>query len=153
KQNATANKEGLYTAPFLSPGAYVITVQAPGFATTSSEPLTISVGQVLTFDVELKIGGTAEQVTVTGNSFTMNTTDASVSTIIDQQFVQNIPLNGRSFQDLISLTPGVNTVSPINWQFFAATGDFSVNGQRAESNNYIVDGVSANFSSGNGAGW
>jgi hypothetical protein len=147
------NTEGLYTAPFLSPGMYVIAVQAPGFATASSEPLTLTVGQTLSFEVQLKVGSTNEQVTVdAGGSLTLNTTNASVSTIIDRQFVANIPLNGRSIQDLISLTPGVTTTTPEDGGQTGVSGDFSVNGQRTESNNYIVDGVSANFSAGNGSG-
>jgi hypothetical protein len=147
------NAEGLYTAPFLSPGTYVISVQAAGFATASSEPLTVTVGQTLAFDVQLKVGGTNEQVTVNaGASEMVNTADASVSTVIDRQFVANIPLNGRSFQDLISLTPGVITTTPQDGGLLGVSGDFSINGQRTESNGYIVDGVSANFSAGNGSG-
>jgi len=146
----TTNDSGLYTAPFLSPGRYVITVQAPGFSTATSEPLIVNVGQMLVFDVELKVGNASEQVTVTANSPTVNTTDGSVSTVIDQKFVDNMPLNGRSVQDLISLTPGVTTTSPLETSTLGVTGDFSINGQRTESNGYIVDGVSANFSSGAG---
>lgn len=65
----------------------------------------------------------------------------------------NIPLNGRSFQDLISTTPGVVTQSPqAATQYPGYVGDFSINGQRTQSNYYTVDGVTANISAGNGAG-
>src|SRR5438874_10438711 len=74
----------------------------------------------------------------------INTTDASVSTVIDQTYVKNMPLNGRSFQDLILLTPGVVTSSPQSLSGLGTNGEFSVNGQRTESNYYTVDGVSAN---------
>jgi len=73
--------------------------------------------------------------------------------VVNQKFVENIPLNGRSFQDLISMTPGVVTQTPQNTsQSVGTSGDFSVNGQRTQSNYYTVDGVSANISSGNGNG-
>src|SRR6202012_5252677 len=98
------------------------------------------------------IGATSESVTVETASTLLNTTDASVSTVIDRKFVSNIPLNGRSFQDLISMTPGVVTQSPQAGSSLAYNGDFSVNGQRTESNYYTVDGVSGNISAGNGYG-
>jgi hypothetical protein len=92
-------------------------------------------------------------VTVEANGLNINTTDASVSTIVDRKFVENIPLNGRSFQDLISMTPGVVTQSPQNTnQFIAFSVDFSVNGQRTESNYYTVDGVTGNTNAGVGGG-
>jgi hypothetical protein len=76
-----------------------------------------------------------------GDALNINTTDATVSTVVDRQFAENLPLNGRSFQSLIQLTPGV--VLTVNNGF--DTGQFSVNGQRASSNYWVVDGVSANI--------
>jgi hypothetical protein len=70
----------------------------------------------------------------------LNTSDASVSTLISNRFVENMPLNGRSFSSLIDLVPGV-VLAPTN-QF--EQGQFSVNGQRADANYFLVDGVSAN---------
>jgi len=86
-------------------------------------------------------------VTVEGGASMINTTDASVSTVIDHTYVENMPLNGRSFQDLILLTPGVvtQTPQPTGASGLGQTGEFSVNGQRPEDNYYTVDGVSANF--------
>jgi hypothetical protein len=71
----------------------------------------------------------------------VNTTSATVSTVVNQNFVENIPLNGRSFQTLIMLTPGVVVTATA----FDDQGQFSVNGQRADANYFTVDGVSANF--------
>src|SRR5258706_7599146 len=76
----------------------------------------------------------------------INTTDASVSTVVDQTYVKNMPLNGRSFQDLILLTPGTVTQTPQG----GPIGEFSVNGQRAQSNYYTVDGVGANLNATSG---
>jgi hypothetical protein len=85
-----------------------------------------------------------ETVTVQGGAPVLNTTDASVSTVVDQNYIANMPLNGRSFQDLILLTPGVVTNTPQQGGTVGSSGEFSVNGQRTESNYYTVDGVSAN---------
>jgi hypothetical protein len=71
----------------------------------------------------------------------VNTESGTVSTVINRTFVENVPLNGRSFQTLIQLTPGV-VVTPST---FNDQGQFSVNGQRADANYFTVDGVSANF--------
>src|SRR5258707_4585872 len=95
----------------------------------------------------------SESVSVEGALSLINTTDASVGTVVDRKFVENVPLNGRSFQDLISMTPGVVTQSPNASPTGAGSGgDFSVNGQRTESNYYTVDGVSGNVAAGTGSG-
>ncbi len=88
----------------------------------------------------MKVGDVSETVNVTGEEPLINESPA-VGTIVDRQFVANIPLNGRSFQSLITLTPGVVTV-PSNTN---QSGQFSVNGQRSSANSFMVDGVSANF--------
>ena len=72
----------------------------------------------------------------------MNTESGTVSTVVDRTFVENLPLNGRSFQTLIMLAPGVVVTPPV----FDEQGQFSVNGQRADANYFTVDGVSAKVS-------
>jgi hypothetical protein len=100
----------------------------------------------------MSVGSTSESVTVEAGAPLINTQDASVNTVVDRKFVANTPLNGRSFQDLISLTPGVVTQSPNASSKVGGGGDFSVNGQRTESNYYTVDGVSGNVAAGTGIG-
>ena len=87
----------------------------------------------------LALGLVSETSTVMGTPL-LQTDSAAVSTVVDQQFVRNMPLNGRSFQSLIALTPGVVFTSQNLGQ-----GQFSVNGQRSNANYFMVDGVSANF--------
>ncbi len=82
-----------------------------------------------------------------GGAPLVNTENATVSTVVDRQFAENLPMNGRSFQTLIQLTPGV-VVVPTN---VVDAGQFSVNGQRAASNYWMVDGVSANVGVSSGA--
>jgi hypothetical protein len=147
-----ANGEGYYVVPNLPPGAYRIQVSNSGFKTIIKPDIVIHVEDALAINFTLPIGAASEIVTVEGGAPLMNTTDASVGTVVDRKFVENIPLNGRSFQDLISMTPGVVTQSPQSGSSLGANGDFSVNGQRTESNYYTVDGVSANVAAGTGYG-
>lgn len=151
--SAKTNNVGMYLVPILPPGHYHVQVAKLGFTTIIKADVILNVQSALALNFILPVGATSESVTVDANSSLINTTDASVSTLIDHKFVENIPLNGRSFQDLISLTPGVVTQSPQNSsQGIGVSGDFSVNGQRTESNYYTLDGVSANINAGNGYG-
>jgi hypothetical protein len=152
ERRVKSNSTGYYTAPFLQPSHYKVFVQATGFDTSVSNELILTVGQNLALNFQMRVGSTQQEVTVNAGSQLLNTTDASVSTVVDQKFVANMPLNGRSFQDLISMTPGVVTATPqTTFTSPGTNGDFSVNGQRTESNYYTVDGVSANVSGGGGA--
>jgi hypothetical protein len=147
------NGAGIYTVSILPPGQYLVQVSKAGFKTLIKPGITLNVQSALALNFTLPVGATSESVTVEAGTSTINTTDASVSTVIDRKFVENIPLNGRSFQDLISMTPGVVTESPQTTnQAVGYNGDFSVNGQRTESNYYTVDGVSGNVLPGNGNG-
>jgi hypothetical protein len=152
RRQTTTNGEGYYHVEGIDPGKYDATVQASGFKTLTRENMIFHVGDEGRVDFRMQIGESAQRVDVDGSGLQINTTDASVSTVVDQKFVANMPLNGRSFQDLISMTPGVVTQSPQTSTQVGSNGDFSVNGQRTESNQYIVDGVSGNVNAGNGLG-
>jgi outer membrane receptor protein involved in Fe transport len=148
------NSAGIYLIPVLPPGHYHLQVTKPGFKTVIKPDVVLYVQSALSLNFSLPVGATSESITVNASSSLLNTTNPSVSTVINRKFVKNIPLNGRSFQDLISLTPGVINQSPQYYQtqIVGGGGDFSVNGQRTQSNYYTVDGVTANISSGNGGG-
>jgi hypothetical protein len=147
------NGAGIYTVSILPPGRYRVQVSKVGFKTLIKPDITLNVETALALNFTLPVGARSESITVEAGSSSINTTDGSISTVIDRKFVQNIPLNGRSFQDLISMTPGVVTQTPQNTsQFSGYAGDFSVNGQRTESNYYTVDGVSGNINAGDGFG-
>jgi carboxypeptidase family protein/TonB-dependent receptor-like protein len=140
------NGEGIYVVPNVPPGPYRIQVSNSGFKTIIKPDIVIHVQDALAINFTLPIGAASEIVTVEGGTPMINTTNASVSTIVDQTYVRNMPLNGRSFQTLILLTPGIvtQTSQSSNYSALGQTGEFSVNGQRTESNYYTVDGVSAN---------
>ena len=144
--SAKTNGEGIYLVSSLPPGTYRLQVSKAGFKTLVKPDILLSIEDALAINFTLPVGAVSEVVTVSAGVPILNTADGSVSTIVDQNYVKNMPLNGRSFQDLILLTPGAVTQSPQN-NFNAQlgqTGEFSVNGQRTESNYYTVDGVSAN---------
>jgi hypothetical protein len=153
QQISVSNRSGTANFPFLKPGHYALTISKDGFSDVTVSSILLNLGDNKHLQLVLKVGSTNQNVTVDGSGITINTTDGSVSTVINRQFVANIPLNGRSFQDLISLTPGVVTQSPQTTSTSPGNrGDFSINGQRTESNYYTVDGVSGNVSAGSSAG-
>jgi hypothetical protein len=139
---AKTNREGIYVIPALPPGNYLMTVTKTGFRTVSVTGIKLNVQDNLSRNFVLQVGSAAESVTVRADSATINTTDASVGTVIDRNFVDSLPLNGRSFNTLLQLTPGVVIAQT---QGAAATGQFSIAGQRTDANSFTVDGVSANF--------
>ena len=148
------NGEGIYILPNLAPGQYRLQVSKVGFKTLIKPDIILNVQDALAINFTLPIGAASETITVEGGAPLVNTQSASVSTVIDRNFVESLPLNGRSFNTLLQLTPGV-VIAPST---FNSPGQFSVAGQRTDANNFLVDGVSANFgvaagiSAGGGSG-
>jgi carboxypeptidase family protein/TonB-dependent receptor-like protein len=141
RRTATTNSEGYFNVPLLPPSNYTLTVSCEGFAPAEIRDIVLNVGDQKSLLVQMKVGVVTGSVIVMPDALLVNTSPA-VSTTIDKIFVSNLPLNGRSFQSMILLTPGV-TVTAVGQDF----GQFSVNGQRASSNAFIVDGVGANIGS------
>ncbi|MFP5229115.1 MAG: TonB-dependent receptor domain-containing protein [Acidobacteriota bacterium] len=148
---AETNKDGSYSLSSLPVGPYRMQIEKVGFRTILKEGLFLHTQDVLQINFQMAVGSTSETVTVSGAGNNINTTDAAVSTVIDRQFVQEIPMNGRSFQTLVLLSPGVVTNTP---QLGAGTppsndqGEYSVNGMRTDSNNFTVDGATASNNPG-----
>jgi hypothetical protein len=138
------NGEGIYVVTNLPPGPYRLQVSKIGFKTLIKPDIILNVQDNLGINFTLSVGAASEIVTVTGGAPLMNTESAAVSTVVDRQFAENLPMNGRSFQTLIELAPGVVITTSTS----ADNGQFSVNGQRADSNYWMVDGVSANVGIG-----
>lgn len=141
RRRVVSDARGLYLVPELPPGVYSIEVSSRGFQRVIRRQVVLNVAGVYTEDFSLQVGALDEQVVVEGNSSLVNRESATVATVIDRQFVANLPLNGRSFQVLLELTPGVTLARST----IQSTGQFSVNGQRTNANYFMVDGVGANF--------
>jgi hypothetical protein len=142
QRHAVTGGGGAFVVPLLPPGRYTLTAQRDGFATLEVRNITLNVGDREALRISLSVGEVGESVTVVDavSPGVERSASSSVSTVVNRQFVENLPLNGRSFQSLFELAPGaVLTRTSFNEQ-----GQFSVNGQRANSNYFTVDGVSAN---------
>ncbi len=152
-QTVTTNDAGLYVFATVQPGSYQITVRKQGFKQVDLLGMIVNVQDHVEQNFKLELGSVSESITVNGSGLTINTTDASVSTVVDREFVENMPLNGRSFQSLILLAPGVLTTSPQVGAEGGVSGEFSVNGQRTDANSFTVDGLSGNngVNPGNGS--
>ncbi len=138
------NDEGIYVLPDLPPGPYRIQVSKVGFKTIIKPDIVLNVQDALSINFTLPVGAVFETMTVEGGAPLVNTQTATVSTVIDRNFVESLPLNGRSFNTLFQLTPGV-VIAP---SLSDAPGQFSIAGQRTDANNFTIDGVSANFGVG-----
>ncbi len=147
RRQVTTNESGSFTVPLLPPSEYTVTVESKGFAPVQINKVVLNVGDQKSLTIALKAGNISEMVQITADAPLINESPA-VATTVDRQFVTNLPLNGRSFQSLISLTPGV-VVAKVPANF--APGQFSVNGQRTDTNYFTVDGVSANFGINSGS--
>jgi hypothetical protein len=119
-------------------------IDKQGFRQVVLTGLVLNLQDAIGRNFTMQIGSVIQSLTLVAGAEEIDTSPA-VSTVVDQQFVQNMPLNGRSFQSLISLTPGFEFVGTSGAAGGTAPGQFSVNGQRSNANYFTVDGVSANF--------
>ncbi len=138
-RDTTSRDDGTFVLVGLTPGRYRVEARLAGFRMAVLERVVVSVDTRTTVDLRLEPGDIAETVTVAGTSL-VDRASPGVGTLVDRQFVENLPLNGRSFQTLLELTPGVVLTKPS----LTSPGQFSVNGQRGNANYFMVDGVSAN---------
>jgi hypothetical protein len=135
------NGSGEYHLANLPPDHYRIEIEKQGFNKLVNPDVLLHVQDALEINLELKVGSALETIMVEASAVNVNTSNATVSTVVDRHFAEELSLNGRSFQTLILLTPGVVSAATS----LGDQGQFSVNGQRADANYFTVDGVSANF--------
>ncbi len=157
-ENTTvSNASGVYSIFDVNPGQYTIRATAPGFGLREVSQFTLTVGQVATINFSLKVGPTQTTITVQSATPQLETSSASLGTVITTQEVNDIPLNGRNFTQLLTLTPGVSPVSTGQnanegavgsgggWMVAAPIGSDTVfpaiNGQTNRSNFFLADGM------------
>jgi outer membrane receptor protein involved in Fe transport len=137
--------EGRYRVPLLPPGDYEVRVTASGFQPALRRGVSLAVGQDAVADVALTIGQIETTVTVEGAATTVNTISAALSGLVTRQEIRDLPLNGRSFQQLALLQTGVAAAlaagsDPVGGR----TPKISINGARPEQNNFLLDGTDIN---------
>src|SRR5207249_873019 len=135
--------DGRYVIPALPPGTYRISAELQGFATATRQAVVLLLGQLATADFGLKVAGGHEEVTITGEGAVVDPSHTSVSTVVGQQQIESLPINGRNFISFSVITPGVTT-DRTPQQGASATSGLSFTGQRARSNNIMVDGLDNN---------
>lgn len=148
KNGTKSDATGYYVIPLLPPAAdYQLTVSASGFQTAQRSGITLQVAQVAQVDMVLTVGLVSQTVTVTGAPPLLDTQTSSLGQVITANTISSLPLNGRSSFRLIQLTPGVTFNQAANGQFGDVPvnttwdADFSINGGRAQSNEFLIDGV------------
>ena len=147
----TTDAQGRYRADALVPGKYDIVVELSGFRTAQVAGMNVTIGQAAQVDLQLKVGGVSEKVTVTADAAIVKTRESSVTGLVDQTQIRELPLNGRDFSQLTLLQLGV-TASPTTSQTVdrGMGTQVSVAGSRPNQISYQVDGADVN-TQGNGA--
>jgi Carboxypeptidase regulatory-like domain/TonB dependent receptor len=135
-RNLTTDSAGAYNAPNLTPGNYTIRVQATGFKAFVRQGITVDVGQNIRVDCALEPGAAAQTVTVTGGTPLVDTVSPTLGGTLDTQQITDLPLNGRNYQYLMTLRPGVE-IEPGGSPWTTST-----NNGRPDDANYLVGGVS-----------
>src|SRR5262245_22097563 len=143
KLAAMTDEDGGYSFQQVTPGVYLLRVEAAGFAAHIEENLALDVSQARRFDVTLRAGGVNESVTVTSTGVTLNTEVGGKTEVMTARQIEDLPLNGRNYLDLAKLLPGVQE-SP------ESAGNLNTNGTRSDATGYILDGISNRIDRGAG---
>jgi hypothetical protein len=138
---SSSDSSGVFVFSPVKIGNYSITASLTGFDTTTQIGLHLSLQQRLNVPITMRIGATSETITVDSAAPIMQTQDSSVGQVLDTKAIDSVPLNGRNWVYIAQLTAGA---VPPQGTRGAGTGDFNANGQRAEQNNFILDGIDNN---------
>lgn len=154
---AQTNEDGIFTVLSLQPGRYAVSVAQSNFKTTRQE-ITLEVAQAATLNFTLEAGAVSETVTITSDIPLVETTSSAIGNVVATRETVELPLNGRNVLELARLSPGV-TQGVVGGFATGAGGDaetyrggntggaaLSVNGQRTQANNFLLDGVDNNES-------
>lgn len=139
----TSDAKGAFKVPALAPGTYRVTAAFQGFASQTRDGVILQLGQTVDFELALKLAGVQEELTIVSGSPVVDVTNTSVSSVVGQQQIENLPINFRNFIGFSIITPGVTT-DRTPQQGATATSGLSFTGQRARSNNIMVDGLDNN---------
>ena len=134
---------GNYLVPALPVGQYQVTAERMGFRMEIRQGITLVVGQQAVVNFTLEVGNVQQEVTITAEVPIINTTTSSTAGLVDEQQVKDLPLNGRSFDQLLTLNAGVVNFSSTQSTTTATTGAalFTVAGRRWEENRFLMNGI------------
>lgn len=152
------NDAGVYNIRFLQVGRYTLTISAPGFANQDFGPFTLEAGQNAKVDAKVLVQGSKQQVEINSElAPLLNTENATLATTLDNRAIDNIPLIGRNFVQLTMFVPGAVSTTPAGFAGNSAIGvggqTVSVNGNREQANNYLLDGIEINETLNNSVGY
>ncbi len=151
--STVSEKAGDYVLIDLPPGDYTLAVEAAGFRKLEQSGISLQINQQARLDLTMQVGQAAETVSVTGHPPLLESESSSVGTVINQQLVNELPLNGRNFVQLATLSPGVNGVGQSATGTIMGGGrpddrragsELFSNGNREGDNNFLYDGVDNN---------
>lgn len=156
EQKVTTNAVGVYSIPNMTVGRYDVTITAAGFKPYKRLGVAVDVNSQLSVDAVLELGAPAETVTVKESALGVHILSTQLGDVIKGEGVGSMPLNGRSYTDLLALQPGVApattitslTVQGLGQSVFPPSGDLnpgvlSIDGQRESANGYLVNGADA----------
>ena len=151
KTSTQTNASGVYTIRFLPIGTYTMTIEATGFVTEKVSPFTLEIDQTAKIDTSLKIGASSTVVVQAEFHPILDTGDATLGNTLSSSEIENIPLNGRNFSSLTLFQPGAIDTDPTGMSGNNAierntynNGQSTVNGNRAQENNYTIEGADNN---------
>jgi outer membrane receptor protein involved in Fe transport len=145
ERTTTTNESGEFNIPELQIGAYKVTVEKDGFQAAVTSGVSVSVAESKRVDTTLKPGSVQQQVVVSGEDLAqVETTNDTLGTTLTATEVKDLPVNGRDYTKLIYLTPGVSGSPDQITDSPGSFGEFSMNGARGRSNNYLLDGTDMN---------
>ena len=147
KQTVKTDSQGRYTVVDLIVGSYEVQASAMGFQTVVRRGITTTVGSQLVVDIALSPGQQQQTVTVEGQASQVDVVSSTLSSVVEQKQIADLPLNGRNFTDLIALAPGITTGNGVGAPagganlLYGLEANFSVSGARSEGQAYLLDDV------------
>jgi hypothetical protein len=149
---AVSNQDGIYVLRGLPVGRYTVVAELSGFQTSKNTDVVVRVNEDVRLDVGLKVGAVSETVTVSGMASSVDTVTGTLKTVVDQERIENLPLNGRNPTQLMTLVAGILTDRSdlTSGATYPGTSPVSSSGARGNTTNYVLDGGSNNDHYSNG---
>ena len=135
----TSNDQGRYNAPDLTVGTYQVSGSKSGFQTTVEKSINLTVGSQLVVNVTLQVGQTTETVTVESAVSQVETQSTAITSLVSPQQMRDLPLNGRNFEQLLNLAPGVTPTPAGTTALYGIGQSYSIAGSRTEDTQYLLD--------------